>query len=196
MRTATIQRLIKIIRYIVLGLWIGFLLFCIGYCACYPSTLSSNYLSTFFQKFEGFISVVYVTISILRGFTLLPSTPFILAGAMIFPEHLLFVFFVSLLGAIISSALIYHFAHLMGFDSFFEKKYPQKIGLMQKRMNQKRGALFIIGWVLFPFVPTDLLCYVAGIIRMNFTRFILAMFLGYLPSTIFYLYLGKYMAVG
>ena len=30
-----------------------------------------------------------------------------------------------------------------------------------------------MAWSAFPFVPTDLICYVAGTLRMNFTRFAL-----------------------
>jgi uncharacterized membrane protein YdjX (TVP38/TMEM64 family) len=37
---------------------------------------------------------------------------------------------------------------------------------------------FVVLWAFFPLVPTDAVCYVAGSIRMNFLKFIAAIFVG------------------
>ena len=44
-------------------------------------------------------------------------------------------------------------------------------------------------WAACPFVPTDLICYVAGTLRMNFTRFMLGLALGKTPE------IGVYMVM-
>ena len=74
----------------------------------------------------------------------------------------------------------------MEFNKFFIKKYPQKIVWLNKKLNQKAGFLFVIGWCLFPIVPTDLVCYVAGTTKMNYAKYILAVTLGEFPLVVFY----------
>ena len=56
-------------------------------------------------------------------------------------------------------------------DEFFERKYPKHIRKL-KELLQCYQLPIIIGWSFMLFLPTDLICYVCGSLRINFTKFI------------------------
>ncbi len=86
--------------------------------------------------------------------------------------------------------MIYYFSELLGFDEYFEKKSPETVHKINAKLEHPLGFLFVAGWAFFPFVPTDLVCYLAGTTRMNFAKFIAAIFVGELTLCYCYVYLG------
>ena len=48
----------------------------------------------------------------------------------------------------------------------------------------------VVGWAMFPFVPTDIICYVAGTFRMHSGKFLLGITLGEIPIVAFYVSSG------
>ena len=56
-------------------------------------------------------------------------------------------------------------------------------------MNQK-GFWLVVGWSAFPFVPTDVICYVAGTLRMQLGKFAAGVALGEVPIVGFYVWAG------
>ena len=83
----------------------------------------------------------------------------------------------------------------MKFGEYFEKKYPEKINYVRKNIKGKRGFFFIVIWAMLPMIPTDIVCYVAGTIKMRFSKFILGLFLGELPICALYVYIGQYISL-
>ena len=49
------------------------------------------------------------------------------------------------------------------------------------------------GWSVFPFVPTDVICYVAGTLRMHLGKFMLGVTLGEIPIVAFYVAGGTWL---
>jgi uncharacterized membrane protein YdjX (TVP38/TMEM64 family) len=131
--------------------------------------------------------------SVLRGFTLLPSTPLVIAGTMLFPGQSVAVLAVSMTGIVLSSSMIYFFSDLLGFSDFFEARKPDLIHRIKVRLEHPLGVAFVAAWAFFPLVPTDLVCYAAGTTRMNFLRFIAAVFVGELILCLVYVYSGNYL---
>ena len=43
---------------------------------------------------------------------------------------------------------------------------------------QKHELPIIVGWSFFPLAPTDLICYVCGVLEINFPKFLLGVLLG------------------
>jgi uncharacterized membrane protein YdjX (TVP38/TMEM64 family) len=117
--------------------------------------------------------VIYFLLSALRGFTLIPSTPFVMAGLLLFPDNLAFVYMISMAGILISATMIYFFAREMGFDTMILGKHTE---LTEKcrRWTKQYGFWAVLVWSFLIIVPTDLICYVAGTLRMRFWKYILA----------------------
>ena len=183
----------KLTKTIVFIFWIGLLLFCLGYAIYNPNFFTAKGLQNFLQQFEHQMLAVYLFLSIVRGFALVPSTPFIVVGSLMFPEQLFIVVIISLAGIIFSATLIYYFSNFMGFDQFFQRKFPKQIQAVSNRLNHRYGFFYVLGWAFFPLVPTDLICYVAGTIKMNIFRFLSAIFLGELVLVSIYVYGSNFL---
>ena len=158
---------------------------CLIFYARNPAFLNPETLAAVMRDSSGYVMLAFILFSVFRNFTLLPSTVLVIAGTLLFPERLGLVFYISLVGVVISAALIYFLFEFLGLDTFFKKRYPERVRRLERQLQQ-RGIWIVMAWSAFPFVPTDVICYVAGTLRMNFTRFALGVALGELPVIGFY----------
>ncbi len=71
--------------------------------------------------------------------------------------------------------MVYFFSREMGFDTVImtNKSYEKTHNLLEKY-----GFPFVMFWSFLPVVPTDLICYAAGVLRMNYLKFIIAVVIG------------------
>jgi uncharacterized membrane protein YdjX (TVP38/TMEM64 family) len=110
-----------------------------------------------------------------RGLTLSPSLPLVVAGVLLFPESPLLVYIISMLGIVFSGIIVYFFADALGFGQVLRgNRTYEKI----HTLLEKYGIYIITLWSFFPFVPTDLMCYAAGTMRIRFWKFLLGLTLG------------------
>ena len=133
------------------------------------------------------VLLAYVVLSIVRAFTLIPSTVLIVVGMLLFPDRPWFVMASSLGGVVLSALLIYHFFEFLGLGALFERKHAHRVRWLERQMSRK-GFWIVVGWSAFPFVPTDLICYVAGTLRMDTGKFAAGVALGELPLVAFYVW--------
>ena len=187
MRLSTTSR---IVRTIVLVLWAAVVLVCIGTYIYDPSRFTAENIAEFLGRFSGVIWLIYLGFSIVRGITLLPSTPLVLAGTLLFPEQPFAVLVVSMTGILLSSTMIYFFSEYLGFNEYFEGHKPEPTHKIKAKLEHPLGFLFVAGWAFFPLVPTDLVCYLAGTTKMNYWKFIAAVFVGELILCICYIFFG------
>lgn len=89
------------------------------------------------------------------------------------------------------SSALYYFSDALGFSEKLEKKYPEKLNRWHARLNSPKSTLIVIAWSFFPLVPTDLICYVAGIVKMPFKFMLLGVFIGEIILISLYVYLGN-----
>lgn len=106
---------------------------------------------------------------------MIPSLPFIILGTLLFPENPFLVLLISMFCITLSAINIYFFSDYLGFSQIFERKYDLQ---KYKNLVDKHGFWVILAWSFFPFVPTDVICYVAGAMKFDFRKYILAVFFG------------------
>jgi uncharacterized membrane protein YdjX (TVP38/TMEM64 family) len=135
--------------------------------------------------------LIYVFISMFRGFFLIPSTPFVLAGVAMYPEDPILVITISMAGILFSATLLYYFSQRLGFSTYLERKYPSAITATKELLSGNKATFFVAGWSFFPLVPTDVICYVAGMMKMPFYKMMLGLFIGEMVLVSAYVYLGK-----
>ncbi len=177
-RVAHLARAGSILRRTCLTIWLATLAAgLIAYLAA-PHLFTADNIAAILRRFERHIWLIYIAMSMLRGFTLLPSTPLVLAGTLLFPDRALAVFAVSLAGIAVSSATIYFLSEHLGFADHFEAHKPDMTAWVRQRLEHPFGLVFVAAWAFFPLVPTDLVCYVAGSARIKFVRFISAVLAG------------------
>jgi uncharacterized membrane protein YdjX (TVP38/TMEM64 family) len=177
-------------KKVVLAIWIALIVTAIVLYLLFPNEFTAKGIKEFIAQFNTIAIVVYLLISLIRGLFLIPNTPFVLAGALLFPNNLLLVFIISILGILGSGAFIYYAAQFLNFG---EKK-AKKINKINEKIR-KHGFLIVLGWAFFPIVPTDLICYVAGRTRINFWKYITALLIGEAALIALYLYFSQYFLV-
>lgn len=180
----------SIVRTIVLVLWAAIVLACVGTYLADPSKFTAENIAEFLKRFSGIIWLIYLAFSIVRGITLLPSTPLVIAGTLLFPEQPFIVLFVSITGILLSSTMIYYFSDYLGFSDYFENHKPELSHKIKSKLEHPLGFLFVAAWAFFPLVPTDLVCYVAGTTKMNYWKFIAAIFAGEMILCVCYIFFG------
>jgi uncharacterized membrane protein YdjX (TVP38/TMEM64 family) len=132
-------------------------------------------------------SVVYLVLGCIRGFTLIPSTSLVLAAMAFFRPVPLFI--LTLVGILVSSASIYRFAESLRLDDYFERTHPRHVARV-KSLLQKHELPIIIGWSFFPLAPTDVICYVCGVLEVDFWKFLFGICIGEGTICGLYIFLG------
>ncbi len=123
-------------------------------------------------------AIIYFGLCTLRALTLIPATTFFIAGMIVFIDSSWFVYLTMILTVMLSSYVHYEYAHILGFDSFFKKRFPKQIDKMRAVLNKKNvGFWTVYIWGITPFVPSDLMYYVAGVVRMKKSIFFLGIFM-------------------
>jgi uncharacterized membrane protein YdjX (TVP38/TMEM64 family) len=173
--------------------WLLIVLLIIGAISYDPNLLQAEHLAGFIQKFEQQILLIYIFISIVRGLFLIPSTPFVLTGILLFPEQPWLVFLISIAGILLTTAMLYYFSDALGFSEKLQRKFPKKMEVWQKRLRSRHAIWIVIGWAFFPFVPTDLICYIAGIVKMPFKYLMCGVLIGESILVAIYVWFGAGM---
>jgi len=134
--------------------------------------------------------ITYLLVGSFRAFTLVPATfPLLIAMPFFDPWVLLAI---TLPCIAISSSICYWFAEVIHMDEVFERKYPAQIRKL-KGLLQTYQLPIIIGWSFFLFLPTDLICYVCGSLKINFKKFLFGVVVG--EGTVYgiYIFLGDWV---
>ncbi|PKV51259.1 putative membrane protein YdjX (TVP38/TMEM64 family) [Aquimarina sp. MAR_2010_214] len=175
------------LKYIIKYIWIGLVAICLLIYFIYPDLFAKEKIASFVRQFHKYAWMAYFLMHIVRGFLLLPSTPLIFAGVLLFPNNLVWLLIISLIGILASSLLIYFFSNTLGFSKIFERDNT-KFNLIENRLLSKNGYLYIILWSFIPIVPTDLICYLSGAIKIKISVFIISILLGELVLCSIYIF--------
>ena len=129
-----------------------------------------------------------------RGVLLLPSTPMLLAGAVAFADRPWAAVAVAMVGVVVSAWLVYALADRVGLGAYLEHRFPEKLASFRDRLDSRKGTLGVALWAGNPFVPTSLVCYVAGLAHADVRRYLLGVTAGELPLVVLYLVGGAAVA--
>jgi uncharacterized membrane protein YdjX (TVP38/TMEM64 family) len=172
----------------LLVLWLAAAVAGLGYYVTHTRQFSPQQIAEDLRSCEGLMLVVYLMASVSRAFVLIPSTPFVLAGCLLFPGRPAVVLGISLLGIAISASLIYFCAEGLGLDAHFRRRHSTRFARLESALKGRWGFWVLAGWAFFPLVPTDVACYVAGTVRVPFWRFLAAVCFGELIVCAFYVF--------
>ena len=140
-----------------------------------PNLFDITQIRTFTDNNKILVIIAYVLLLSILGLFFIPSTPFAIAGLLLFtPAE---AYLLNMIGIITSSIIVYHYARFLGLDSAFESRYPKKIMKLKKALHNKELPI-IAGWSLFPLVPTDLIIYVSSTLRIPLWKCILGVLIG------------------
>ena len=176
------------IRLIALVLWAASVAALSALYVLRPDLLEPERVAAVLRGSGQPVLLGYVALNVVRAFTLVPATVLVVAGTLLFPDRPWFVTGSALGGAVVSALLIYYFFDFLGLGDLFERRHAARVRRLEARMARRGGFWLVAGWSAFPFTPTDVICYVAGTLRMPVARFAAAVALGKLPIVVFYVW--------
>lgn len=133
---------------------------------------------------------LYLALGCLRGFTLIPATSLVIMGVVFFPPVPLFV--LTLAGILVSSTCVYYFAEALHLDELLEKRHAAQVNRVRALLD-RHGLPIIIGWSFFPLAPTDLICYLAGVLRISIVTCLVGVAIGEGGICAIYIFLGDFV---
>ncbi len=123
------------------------------------------------------VVLLYLIVISLRGLVFLPSTPVLLIGVVIFPPWQ--NYWLNLIGIVLSSFIVITAIQRFGFANSLERLRASSPAYHRMELQLARfGPPIIVGWSFFPFVPTDLIVYLATLIRMRTATILLSVLAG------------------
>ena len=164
----------QMLRRVLFCLWIAILAATI-YLFCFQRETVQRELHAAMSASLLAAGFIYLLLGGLRGFTLIPSTSLVLMGVAFFPPVPLFA--LTLVGILLSSTSIYFFSEQLHLEEILHRRHAGMIARL-KLLLQRHGLPIIIGWSFFPVAPTDAICYVCGVLRYDFKKFLLGVGLG------------------
>jgi len=176
----------KRVRYTLIATWMLFLSACV-YVYFSRAGLVQGELQRAASASVLLGYGLYLLLGCIRGFTLVPSANLVLLAILLIPPIPLFV--LTLVGILVSSASIYWFSEALHLDEYFESRHAPRLAKM-KDILQKNEMPIIIGWSFFPLAPTDAICYLCGVMKVNFLKFIIGILIGEGTICGIYIFLG------
>jgi uncharacterized membrane protein YdjX (TVP38/TMEM64 family) len=158
--------------------WIFSVIIFAIYSVLNKDILNVSNLVEFFKENSKYMLLLFTIISCIRGFFLIPSTPFIFAGVILFPSNLWEVYIISILSIMLTTFLIYFFSDALGFSKKLENNAKGFYSKTRNILSNRYSTLLISLWAFFPAVPTDLVTYIGGITKSSFAKIFTGVFIG------------------
>ena len=178
-------------RWVFIAVWMTAIVAGLAYYATHAERFTPEHLAADLRRWERLALLVYLAASVSRALVLIPSTPFVLAGCLLFPDSPWLVLGTSMLAIALSASLLYYGAEHLGLDAYFKRRHPAGIAKLEAMLRSRGGFWALAAWACFPVAPTDLACYVAGTLRLPFWRFLAALCLGESVVCAFYVFSGR-----
>ena len=174
-------------NYLGLYLWAVLIVVSLVLYYFFPDVFAPANIRKFFDTNLYAGLTVYLLLASLRGFTMIPLTPLLFAGILVFPP--LPFLLVNMIGILVSSAFVYYMARYFRFDHFFNVHYPTQIAKLTGMLrNRELPVIFL--WSFAPVFPTDLIVYVCSVVRISISKTLLGVLAGEAIICAIYIYGG------
>lgn len=139
---------------------------------------------TGFGSFAPLAYIVLLAVSII--ISQIPNIPLAIAAGMLFGTF--WGGFYSIIGGMLGAVACFFIARLIGIA--FIKKIIGKVPFFTDQVKDKHLVVLVFLSRLFPFLSFDLVSYCAGLTNIKARTFITATFLGMIPMTFLFTYMG------
>lgn len=143
-------------------------------------------------SFGLFAPIVYMVIYSIRPFILFPASVLSLAAGLAFGA--LWGTIYTIIGATIGALLSFLAAGKLG-RSIKNKEWDGRAKMIQQQLEQN-GFFYVLLLRLIPLFNFDMISYLSGISKVRFIPFTAATFIGIIPGTFAYNFLGSSLVEG
>lgn len=138
---------------------------------------SQEAMARFLSKFGIWGPLVFVAIQVVQVvIPIIPGGVSCLVGVLLFGPIWGFIY--NYTGICIGSACAFRIARKVGMPAVERAAGNQKIGKYMKWMENGTFDKLFAAAIFFPAAPDDLLCFLAGVTKMSFRKFLLIILLG------------------
>ena len=88
-----------------------------------------------------------------------------------------------------SSTSIYWFAEALHLDEIFDSLHGARLTRLRRALGRYERSVIVL-WSFFPLAPTDLICYLCGIVGVRYGTCLLGVFLGEGAICALYIFAG------
>lgn len=163
-------------KYLRIG-WLSLVMIVLGIYYFLPSTFNYEQLELLIEQNKELGLLMIFGLHILRSFIFIPASPLIILSVILFPDNLLTLLIVNWLGMSCSAIVIFALSNYLDFDHLLKKK-PTAVSKITHRLNKQSGFWYVFIWSFIPVVSSDLLCFIAGSLKIKFPHFISAFSMG------------------
>lgn len=170
--------------------WIALISFAVTSYMLRPDWFDADQFIDFRDSNLTLCMITYSVITLIRALFFIPSTVTLLIGIALFPEEFWFLLAINLAGIMSGSLLLYFAAIFFNSEELFNARQLKSLPKIKSKIN-RFGFTIVLAWSFFPFVPTDLICFVSGSTRMPLKKFVPAIFIGETALVCLYLITGQ-----
>lgn len=183
-----LKRIFNIITLITTILLIIFIIYAFKLGVLEDKTVLAEYM----KKFGVFACIIFILLQIAQVvFPVIPGGASCLAGVLAFGPLLGFIY--NYIGLVLGSLVAFLLSRIYGIK-IVEKLFPEETINKYLKYIQNNQFTTIFFWGIFlPGLPDDLLCYIAGLSKMNLKKFLLIILIGKPFSLIFYSLFSYYL---
>jgi len=161
----------------------GYIFFRFSRCSKY---MNPEELRNFISSWGGNAVVIFLGISALRPIFLFPASILTVVAGLVFGTLTGTLY--AVLGSSIGAVVAYFFSKFLG-SGFLYMWFGNQLRTIEMMLNEQ-GIRIIFLLRLIPIVPFDLVNYAAGLVKVNIMNYIVGTFLGLIPATFAYTFLG------
>ncbi|EGL82412.1 SNARE associated protein [Caldalkalibacillus thermarum TA2.A1] len=137
-------------------------------------------------SFGWYAPLVFILLFTIRPLLLFPSSILTIAAGLAFGPFLGTLY--SLIGLMISAVIAFGVARKLG-KEIVQKRWTGRFRTLEIQLEQN-GFFYVLVLRLIPFINFDLISYLAGISKVRFRSFLYATFIGVIPGTYGYTFVG------
>ncbi|AQU79314.1 MULTISPECIES: TVP38/TMEM64 family protein [Planococcus] len=154
--------------------------------------VDANDLRKWILSFGLWSPVIYILIYTVRPLIFFPASILSIAGGLAFGAWLGTLY--TIIGATLGAMLSFYVAKTLG-NKLVRKTWTGNVRKIQSQMEQN-GFFYVLLFRFIPVINFDLISYVAAFAKVRFTSFALATFIGIIPGTFAYNFLGSSFVSG
>lgn len=146
-------------------------------------------------RIQGFASastlwagVLYLLLGCVRGFTFMPAPLLMGVGLLLLPPIPLFI--LTMIGVLISSAGIYYSSSSFQIYEHFQRKGSKQLAAIEASLKSHELSI-IIGWSFLPVLPTDAVCCICGVMKMDVAKLLFGVLIGEGLCAAIYIFCGN-----
>jgi len=155
----------------------------------YETSKNPQHLRDYIAGFGNLGFLVFILIQIFHVIIVIIPGDLIMIGAG-YIYGIPIGFAISYLGLMLGSVIVFYISRLFGFEIVTKLISIKKIDRINDLLNSTKGTVGLFIICCIPFIPKDILMYVAGLTPINASRLFLVYGLSRIPSTLIWVSVG------